>query len=148
MEIEVKSTGNIKLLDQLGDQKYWELFAGKKIKQLNGYAMLPDYQNGDLAIEVHLTQVIKPDEKILRFYNVKTDILSDTNDPGQIVFGGFLEVANEIFDNCWGFIGNIMEDKKRLGTIIIVYIEEFNICKYSIITKQTFKLVENQNSAN
>ena len=147
MAVEVKSTGNIKLLDQLGNTKYWELFANKKIGELKGIGELPDYDN--LTIELDISQVIKPEERLLQFYNPNQNILVDTINPEQIIFGGFLEAANEIFENCWGLIGNIIEDGKRYGSIVIVYIEEFNICKYEIITTETIKLIEkNQHNEN
>ena len=141
---EIKKTGELVLLDALANVEKWRDLYMCAIEKIEGNAVLLVEGSSGYQVDIELIQAIPPQERILRFYDkeaIDNQEINEEDELTNIVFNGFLEMANELFLNMWGFIGNIINETGTVASIVIMFLEDYNICKYAIVTKSDVEKV-------
>ncbi|MEI6425874.1 MAG: hypothetical protein WCO66_00830 [Candidatus Absconditabacteria bacterium] len=142
---ELNTTGNCLLDKEIADIKMWRKFMTNKIDELKGEVHLMINDQEMVVFDLEVNQIIPPENKTLHFCNMDniTKFAETEEERGaRIIFDGLMRVANQIFSNVWGLIGVISVDGERAASIIIVYIEAYQIWKYTIITQTDVKPLE------
>lgn len=142
---ELKTTGNCLLNKDIANKKNWKQFMNNEISELKGEINLIINEEEMVVFDFELNQIITPEHKTLHFCdmeNVTKFTETEEERKSRIIFDGLMRIANEIFSNVWGLIGVISIEGERVGSIIIVYIEAYEIWKYTIITKNDVKPLE------